>query len=580
MHRPYRFRNLGFSVGRAVGRATLLTMALVAGSLSRSTGLTAQSTGLIEFDHYHTLDEIGTYLEAVAARYPQLVTLDVMGRSREGRPIWSVDVNNPTTGPASEKPGFYVDGNIHGGEVLGGEGALAFLDRILAGHGSDDALTDLVDTRAFYIVPIVNPDGRAISVDTPENHRWNVRPVDEDGDGLADEDPPEDLDGDGRMLQMRVRSDDGGWMVHPTDPRRMVRVRGDAGEAQRYDLSGEGIDNDGDGRINEDRVGGVDLNRNFPANWSAAQFASGPFPLSEPETHALVSYITARPNIAAVHTFHTSGGLILRFPTLADQDWDFPDADLDAYRAIAEDGIAITGYENYAYEKKRIVDLMSPGHGVFNDWASKEFGVLAITTEMWAHAIGEGQDALFAWNDDVLDGTGFIDWYDFDHPDLGPVELGGWDRWSTSSPPDPMIADEVDRNVRWVLTFAEKTPKIAIQSIVIVRPNASAADGDTRVELTVANVGWMATATVHAQEELGIAKPVTVSIELMNAQLISGDAKVDLGVLPGIRSGPVDARTVEWTVRALDGFDPASVTIVVWSQKAGTVRSTLAIRSP
>ena len=123
----------------------------------------AQGTGLIQFDHYHTLDEIGTYLETVAASYPQLVTLDVIGRSREGRPIWAVDVNNPATGPASEKPGFYVDGNIHGGEVLGGEGALAFLDRIVGAHGNDAALTELLDGRAFYIVPIVNPDGRAIT---------------------------------------------------------------------------------------------------------------------------------------------------------------------------------------------------------------------------------------------------------------------------------------------------------------------------------------------------------------------------------------------------------------------------------
>jgi hypothetical protein len=79
----------------------------------------------------------------------------------------------------------------------------------------------------------------------------------------------------------------------------------------------EGLDNDGDGWFNEDRVGGVDLNRNFPANWSAKQFASGPFPLSEPETWALANYITSRPNIAAIHTYHTSGGLILRFPTLS-----------------------------------------------------------------------------------------------------------------------------------------------------------------------------------------------------------------------------------------------------------------------
>ena len=555
--------------GRPVSRRPRTSFLLVAALLAPSV-CTAQGTGLIEFDHYHTLDEIGGYLEALADQYPQLVTLEVIGRSREGRAIWAVDVNNPATGSASEKPGFYVDGNIHGGEVLGGEGALAFLDRIVGGHGADRAITRLVDTRAFYIVPIVNPDGRAISVGTPENHRWNVRPTDEDGDGLVDEDPPEDLDGDGRMLQMRVPDPEGGWTVHVTDARRMVRVRGDNAEGQRYQVMSEGLDNDRDGRFNEDRVGGVDLNRNFPANWSAAQFASGPFPLSEPETHALVTYITDRPSIAAIHTFHTSGGLILRFPTLADQDWNFPSADIDAHRAIAEDGIAITGYANFAYEKKAIVDLMSPGHGVFNDWASKEFGVLAITTEMWAHAMGEGQDALFAWNDDVLGGAGFIDWYPFEHPDLGTVEIGGWDRWSTSSPPEPLMAAEIDRNVRWVLTFAEKTPQVAIQDATVAR-----SAGGQRIEASVANVGWMATATDQATEVLDIAEPVRVRLELVNAELVSGEAVVSLGVLPGARGGAAEVRAIAWTVRVLDDAQAARATIVVESQKAGTVRRTL-----
>ncbi|MCH7563147.1 MAG: hypothetical protein IH968_04910 [Gemmatimonadetes bacterium] len=540
-------------------------------------GTSAQNTGLITFDHYHTLAEIQDYLEAVTARHSELATLLEIGASRSGRPIWAVDINNPATGPAEEKPAFYVDGNIHGGEVLGGEGALAFIDRLLGAYGSDPRITELVDTRAFYVVPIVNPDGRAISVDTPENHRWNIRPVDEDGDGLVDEDPPEDLDGDGRMLQMRVPDPDGGWVIHPDDPRRMVRVRRNSEEGQRYSVYSEGIDNDGDGRFNEDRVGGVDLNRNFPANWSAAQFASGPFPLSEPETHALVTYITARPNIAAIHTFHTSGGLLLRFPTLADQDWEFPEADQEDYRLIAEDGVPITGYTNFAYTKESIVDLMSPGHGVFNDWGSKEFGVLSMTTEMWSHAFGEGQDALFRWNDEVLDGTGFIDWKPFDHPQLGPIEVGGWDRWSTSSPPGRLIAGELDRNVRWVLTFADKTPQVAILESMAER---SGSDDRFRVLATVANIGWMATATVQATEVLEIAKPVRVSITLTNAELVEGEAVWSLGVLPGTHDGPAVERSLEWSVRVVDGRRPASAEITVWSEKAGTVRRVVRLGSP
>jgi hypothetical protein len=513
---------------------------------------TTQEESSIAFDHYHTLAEIEAYLGDLPERFPQLVTLHEIGRSRADRPIWAVDVNNPATGPANEKPGFYVDGNIHGGEVLAGEGALAFLERILAGFGKDPEITELVDGRAFYIVPIVNPDGRAISVDTPENHRWNIRPTDEDGDGRVDEDPPEDLDGDGRILQMRIPDPEGPWSIHPTDPRRMVRVRDGAAATMRYQLFGEGLDNDGDGRINEDRVGGIDLNRNFPANWSPTQSASGPFPLSEPESHALVAYITDRPNIAAIHTFHTSGGLILRFPTLADQDFGFPPEDIEEYRKIAEDGVALTGYLNFAVEKQSIVDLMSPGHGVFNDWASKVFGVLAMTTEMWAHAMGEGQDALYRWNDEVLGGMGFIDWHPFEHPDLGSVEMGGWDRWSTSSPPEHMIANELRRNVDWVLSFAEKTPQVA-------------------------NIGWTATATVHATESLGTAKPVRVELELGNATLVEGESVIDLGTLPGTQGEDPHEKTVSWSVQTIDGADPVNITVVVSSEKGGTARRTIRV---
>ena len=524
----------------------------------------AGQESLITFDHYHTLAEIGTYLEAIAAGNPDLTTLSIIGLSRESRPIFALDINNPATGPAAEKPGFYVDGNIHGGEVLGGEGALAFIDRLITQYGRDPRITELVDTRAFYIVPIVNPDGRAISVDTPENHRWNVRPTDEDGDGLMDEDPPEDLDGDGRMLQMRIVDADGQWKVHPTDPRRMVRrARGETGGTYYTQLS-EGIDNDGDGSFNEDRVGGVDLNRNFPANWSAAQFASGPFPLSEPESWALVKYITDRPNIAAVHTFHTSGGLLLRFPTLADQDWQFPVEDISDYTRIAEDGVVITGYQNYANEKQTIVDLMSPGHGVFNDWASKEFGVLAMTTEMWASGFGGGQDALFEWNDDVLGGSGFIDWYPYDHPDLGRVELGGWDTWSRSSPPHRLIAGELERNVDWVLTFADKTPQVAI-----LAEAAESVGGAVRVSASIANTGWMATSTVHAREVLGTAQPVTVRLELENAELVEGQSEIEFDMLPGTHGGPPERRELSWNVRVIDSSRPATATIAVASEKAG-----------
>ena len=484
-----------------------------------------------------------------------------------------------------------------------------FIDHVLSEYGSDAAVTELIDHAALYVVPVVNPDGRAISLDTPENHRWNIRPFDEDGDGQEDEDPPEDVDGDGRILDLRVQDPRGPWKASPDEPRAMVRRgRGDR-QGPFYQIISEGIDNDGDGEFNEDRIGGIDLNRNFPANWSAAQFGSGPFPLSEPESWALVNYITARPNIAAIHTYHTSGGLILRFPTLADQPEDFPAEDIADYRAIAQDGVRETGYANYAGDKQPIIDLMSPGHGVFNDWASREFGVIAITTEMWSNAFGGDPAERFRWNDEVLGGTGFINWKPVEDPALlatarqllvssgslaadgapanpgqvGEViaEIGGWDRFSVSNPPAAMIAAELQRNTQWLLTFAAKLPRVAI--VEATAQPVGGVEGLFAIQASIANVGWMPTATAHARDVLGTAQPVVVEITLINAAMpadVPGRspeglrfARQDLGVLPGVRPDrPTRMHQMFWNAEVIDPSVPASVEIVVRSQKAGTVR--------
>ena len=644
--RSRRRRTLAGLVTSALGARSrslvVAAMVLIVASPSASAPDGGSRQALISFDHYHTIAEIEAYLQAVTSRHDELVTLLEIGESRGGRTIWAVEINNPATGPAEEKPGFYLDGNIHGGELLGGEGAVHFVETLLASYGSDPRITEMVDSTAFYVVPVVNPDGRAISVDTPENHRWNIRPVDGDGDGRLDEDPPEDVDGDGHILQIRVQHPRGQFKISPDDPRAMVRRGRDDRQGPFYQVYPEGIDNDDDGRLNEDRVGGVDLNRNFPANWSPAQFASGPFPLSEPETWALVEYITSRPNIAAIHTYHTSGGLILRFPTLADQDWDFPPTDLEDYKLIAEDGVAITGYRNYAYEKQPIVDLMNPGHGVFNDWGSKEFGVYAITTEMWSNRFGEGPMARYRWNDEVLGGAGFIDWKPLENELLletvrallppapagrrergggrpggggGPgarggrapgggaeagaggdasqdnqivAEIGGWDRFSTSNPPEHLIAAELERNTGWVLTFAEKVPRVAIVEATALP--VVGVDGLFALQASVANVGWMPTATAHAIEVLGIAEPVVVEISLTNAVLpaaVPGRsqggqtfARETLGNLSGARPDrPAKLNQLFWNAEVVDASQPASAEIVVRSQKAGVARVTLELKN-
>ncbi|MHC5065156.1 MAG: M14 family metallopeptidase [Planctomycetota bacterium] len=551
---------------------SLLAPACLACVMGCASILPIPSGPLTTWDGYHEFRDIDDYLKFMTRRHSAKSKLRIIGRSREGRPIYAVEINNPRTGPAEDKPGFYIDGNIHGGEVLAGEGALYMIDVLLEQYDQDPEIRKLVDGTAFYIVPIVNPDGRAISMQTPESHRWNTRPVDQDGDGKVDEDPPEDLDKDGRILRMRVLDRDGRWKISPDDPRLMVRRGRDEVSGKFYRMYREGIDNDEDGRFNEDQVGGIDLNRNFPVNWSQTQFASGPYPLSEPESLALVKYITARPNIAAIHTFHTSGGMILRFPTLVGQDWDYPEEDLRDYAEIGAAGAEITGYHNYARDKKTIVDLMNPGHGVFNDWASKVFGVLAMTTEMWKHPFG-GTEEL-RWNDLDLEGEGFIDWYAYDHPQLGEVELGGWDRWSNSNPPEHMIEAELERNARWVLDFAGRLPRLRLTGVQLTPGDQTSYSVNAEFE----NSGWMATATAQARDVLQSARPLRASIHLENARLIGDLDEMSFPQLPGKRAdGSTQKHSARWQVRVLDENLPARVEIRVTSEKAGSDRLSVEI---
>jgi hypothetical protein len=551
---------------------------------------TRSAAPLIAFDHYHTYAEITTFLKAVTQAHKDLAELVQIGESRGKRPIYAVEINNPKTGLARDKPAFYIDGNIHGGEVVGGETALYMINMFLERAESDPDVKKQLQTTAFYIVPIVNPDGRVISVETPENHRWNIRPNDEDGDGRVDEDPPEDLDKDGRLLQMRVKDPAGRWKISPEEPRLMVARAKDETGGTYYSVYSEGIDNDNDGRFNEDTVGGVDVNRNFPANWASTQQASGPYPLSEPESRALVEYMTSRPNIAAVHTFHTSGGMLLRFPTLADQNWDFPESDIKDYELIGQRGAEITGYTN-DWDKKVVVDMMAPGHGVFNDWASVVYGVTAITTEMWRHPRGSGGKDMFDWADKTIGKDAFIAWHPFQHPQLGAIELGGFDKWVINSPPERLMEAEVERNARWVLTFSERVPRVVLQSADAAPVAGTAATFD--IKAAVANVGWMPTATAHAEQVLKSAKPVVARITLTNAQLVDEpDRGLDiapgtrgrgpamarfpgersLGVLPGAREQGPAARPIAWRVRVTDAAKPASAEIVVISEKGGTAR--------
>lgn len=239
-----------------------------------------------------------------------LATMTSLGTTPGGREIWMVQVADPRGTPLDQRPGILVVGNLEGDHVVGSHLALESI-RYLLSRSSEDAVAGALRNHVFYFFPRLNPDGaEAMFARVKWARRTNDRPWDDDNDGRVDEDGPEDLNGDGYITVMRVPDPAGAYLIDPSDPRLMKRADPTKGERGTHTLYWEGIDNDGDGFINEDGPGGVDLNRNFQHAYAYWQADVGPHMVSEPETRALMDFVLSHRNIAAILTFGQSDNLV------------------------------------------------------------------------------------------------------------------------------------------------------------------------------------------------------------------------------------------------------------------------------
>jgi len=468
---------------RLIGFASLLAVF----TLSFPAQKTAVSLPLT-FDHYYTLDEVYAALKELNTAYPELTTLEVAGKSEEGRPLYAMTVNNPKTGPPLDKPGVYVDGNMHGNELQGGDISLYLLDYLLGHYGKNEEITRLVDRTSFYVVPVVNVDGRYhffADANTSDSNRGLRIPTDDDHDGLVDEDPPDDLDGDGNICLMRIKDPFGRLKADPEDARLMVPVK--PGEAGQWTMLGEeGIDNDGDGRINEDGEGYVDANRNWGFDWAPpyVQSGSGEYPFSGTGIRGLAEWIAAKTNISIGWSFHNMGGMILRGPSRKGLG-EYPRQDIAVYDYLGKQAERIIPGYRYLISWK---DLYTT-YGDSIEWLSASLGVYAYCAEVFqmqsevflgpsekresGSPAEEGMMEMLSggitdrerikFNDNLAQGELFKPWHAFKHPTYGDIEIGGWVKMSSRLSAPFMIRDLVHRNAMNVIFSAKHVPEVKLE---------------------------------------------------------------------------------------------------------------------
>jgi hypothetical protein len=343
------------------------------------------------------------------------------------------------------------------------------------------------------------------------------------------------------------------------------------------------------------QVEGLDLNRNFPAGWTTNTPGAGDHPLSEPEIDALVRAISSRPNVCGYNAFHTSGGVILR-PSSTRPDSELEPMDIWVWNQLGEAATALTGYPMHGIYADFTWDTRETMSGAADDWAYDHLGVYSWTTEFWdivEKATGKKQSTHFWYTGPTADEAlavlrwcdqhhpeGHVDWYSYDHPQLGGIELGGWN-WLTTwtNPPASLLRDEVAGHAEFAIHQALCSPRLELVHTATRRLG----DDTWRVEAGVANVGWLPTDVSALSRRKSLVKPAFAEIGGGGVQVVGGPARQQIGQLEGRAAlrfadgsdGTPDRALVSWVVAAPEG---STVTISAASDRAGRVSADVVLR--
>ena len=534
----------------------------------------------VAWNRYYDWEGITDILQKLVKAYPDLATLESIGKSYEGRDLWCITITNSKAGKHSDKPAFYIDAAIHANEIQAVEVATYTAWYLLESYSSNAFIKELLDKRTFYIVPFQSPDSRNAFMHDNLTLRSGKVPRDDDGDGLIDEDGPEDLNKDGEITQMRIRVKGGRWKENPLYKNTMVQA--DPEDEGEFELLGsEGIDNDGDGRINEDGPGTYDPNRNFGWGWAPNYIQGGAdrYPFSIPEAKIISEFLKSHPNILASQSYHNSGGMILRGPGTR-EDKTYPQDD-QVFDLVGKKGEEIIPGYRYMITWKDLYTV----YGGETEFNYSTLGIMAYVNELWtsqnmfrkaptpqqqgAGGRNESRDEENKFNKYLLFNDATVPWKEFIHPQFGKVEIGGTKRTWGRMPPSFLLEEECHRNMAFTIMQASFLPSISIDTVA----RKSLPNGLVEITAAISNNKPIPTRlAVDVQNKISRPDWITIS----GVKVISGGIKY-MAYEPSFaeqKYNPeklsvqaISGNSIIYAVWIVDGSAP--VTISVDSQKGG-----------
>ena len=535
----------------------------------------AAQTG--RYDEYLNYEDLTGALQALNRTHPDLSALESICTTDEGRQVWLMRIGSTRGGNPDIRPAMLVVANLEANHIIGSMAALYLADYLLSGYRSADEITDLLNSRTIYLVPRLNPDGaeRFWTMSQIE-FAYKPNPEDEDRDGASDEDPGDDINGDGLVTMMRVRDPEGTYMVDPDEPRLMKEADRTKGERGVYKVYPEGRDDDGDGEFNEDGPGGTHLNMNWPHQYRHYADHAGTNQVSEIETRALADFAFTHRNIAAALTFSPYDNLMSAPQTGAEREAPVRiPADLDIPPDVSMEEVMEYFRERsapstilpqdgpyFGYISERFVEMTglrgSGAGGEAGSWpqfAYYQLGLPSFTTPVWtltetasteAGDSGErsnqrarmanrsrqsaaGDDSRWlAWFDESGI-RGFVDWTPANHPTLGEVEVGGFIPNVRVNPPADQISELAAKHAEFAAWLAAQTAAVTVVDTGV----ETRGNGFYHINATIHNDNYLPTALNMGVRNRTAPPVVARLLPAEGLRVVSGNIQQQVTVVNG-----------------------------------------------